>query len=133
GVQTCALPICEDAVAPAALAVEPIAGDAGLILHDRDPAPDEAVEQGRFAHVGPADQGDYGKLLHFKASLYSAFGLLYTTRGALASIAGVGPFPASVAHDDEIAVLDRKSTRLNSSHVKISYAVFCLKKKKETR
>src|SRR5690606_42052441 len=26
--------------------------------------------------------------------------------------------------------LDRKSTRLNSSHVKISYAVFCLKKKK---
>src|SRR5690606_40162647 len=28
------------------------------------------------------------------------------------------------------ALLDRKSTRLNSSHVKISYAVFCLKKKK---
>src|SRR5690606_41495427 len=28
--------------------------------------------------------------------------------------------------------LDRKSTRLNSSHVKISYAVFCLKKKKHT-
>src|SRR5690606_41742328 len=28
-----------------------------------------------------------------------------------------------------IGLLDRKSTRLNSSHVKISYAVFCLKKK----
>src|SRR5690606_40509978 len=28
------------------------------------------------------------------------------------------------------SVKDRKSTRLNSSHVKISYAVFCLKKKK---
>src|SRR5690349_24194113 len=28
-------------------------------------------------------------------------------------------------------LLDRKSTRLNSSHVEISYAVFCLKKKKE--
>src|SRR5690606_34841647 len=28
--------------------------------------------------------------------------------------------------------LDRKSTRLNSSHVKISYAVFCLKKKKSS-
>src|SRR5690606_40137326 len=28
---------------------------------------------------------------------------------------------------------DRKSTRLNSSHVKISYAVFCLKKKKKKR
>src|SRR5690606_40744118 len=30
----------------------------------------------------------------------------------------------------EREALDRKSTRLNSSHVKISYAVFCLKKKK---
>src|SRR2546426_9215060 len=29
----------------------------------------------------------------------------------------------------EIDVLDRKSTRLNSSHLVISYAVFCLKKK----
>src|SRR5690606_41839737 len=28
---------------------------------------------------------------------------------------------------------DRKSTRLNSSHVKISYAVFCLKKKNNTK
>src|SRR5437773_11173214 len=30
------------------------------------------------------------------------------------------------------ANLDRKSTRLNSSHITISYAVFCLKKKKNT-
>src|SRR5690606_40769716 len=30
--------------------------------------------------------------------------------------------------DPMIKFLDRKSTRLNSSHVKISYAVFCLKK-----
>src|SRR5690606_41318932 len=30
-------------------------------------------------------------------------------------------------------VIDRKSTRLNSSHVKISYAVFCLKKKQSIR
>src|SRR5690606_39566385 len=35
-------------------------------------------------------------------------------------------------HDfDEHNRVDRKSTRLNSSHVKISYAVFCLKKKKK--
>src|SRR5437868_10334230 len=32
-----------------------------------------------------------------------------------------------------LAVLDRKSTRLNSSHVSISYAVFCLKKKNNLR
>src|SRR5690606_41780902 len=31
----------------------------------------------------------------------------------------------------EYEIKDRKSTRLNSSHVKISYAVFCLKKKKK--
>src|SRR6266487_4920205 len=30
----------------------------------------------------------------------------------------------------DLALLDRKSTRLNSSHPSISYAVFCLKKKK---
>src|SRR5690625_830800 len=32
----------------------------------------------------------------------------------------------------DLLCLDRKSTRLNSSHVAISYAVFCLKKKKLT-
>src|SRR3712207_8999001 len=31
---------------------------------------------------------------------------------------------------DALKTLDRKSTRLNSSHANISYAVFCLKKKK---
>src|SRR5690606_40006213 len=31
---------------------------------------------------------------------------------------------------DRLSDLDRKSTRLNSSHVKSSYAVFCLKKKR---
>src|SRR2546430_3747191 len=33
---------------------------------------------------------------------------------------------------ERIVLLDRKSTRLNSSHSQISYAVFCLKKKKTT-
>src|SRR5437868_11598504 len=32
----------------------------------------------------------------------------------------------------KVAARDRKSTRLNSSHVSISYAVFCLKKKKQS-
>src|SRR2546427_6483451 len=36
-----------------------------------------------------------------------------------------------VIHDKKLAE-DRKSTRLNSSHSQISYAVFCLKKKKKT-
>src|SRR3712207_6870705 len=39
----------------------------------------------------------------------------------------------AVARDvrEGVEVLDRKSTRLNSSHANISYAVFCLKKKKK--
>src|SRR2546422_6671762 len=37
----------------------------------------------------------------------------------------------AVSFNEEKASRDRKSTRLNSSHGYISYAVFCLKKKKE--
>src|SRR5690606_19601883 len=40
---------------------------------------------------------------------------------------------ARAEHGSDNAVRDRKSTRLNSSHVKISYAVFCLKKKKRNK
>src|SRR3712207_7315401 len=36
------------------------------------------------------------------------------------------------AYDRGLPMEDRKSTRLNSSHANISYAVFCLKKKKKT-
>src|SRR3712207_7257414 len=40
--------------------------------------------------------------------------------------------PRAIAYRDLLEVfLDRKSTRLNSSHANISYAVFCLKKKKK--
>src|SRR5439155_23223117 len=42
------------------------------------------------------------------------------------------PLPPE-ASCDRFLVEDRKSTRLNSSHVAISYAVFCLKKKREER
>src|SRR5437660_4319517 len=38
-----------------------------------------------------------------------------------------------VTQVDKAKALDRKSTRLNSSHVAISYAVFCLKKKKKKK
>src|SRR5690606_18293379 len=42
-------------------------------------------------------------------------------------------FADSADNQEEITEADRKSTRLNSSHVKISYAVFCLKKKKKKK
>src|SRR3712207_8062044 len=54
--------------------------------------------------------------------LATAFGGMYITNssiGVIKSILALGT--------------DRKSTRLNSSHANISYAVFCLKKKKKTK
>src|SRR2546427_11725242 len=68
----------------------------------------------------------------------------YTTlfRSQISMTAGTGPVSVTLADYDgdgrsDLAVvnvenLDRKSTRLNSSHSQISYAVFCLKKKKNT-
>src|SRR5208337_5109904 len=53
-------------------------------------------------------------------SRYTMFGLLYAT-----TVGGRGPLDKL-----NIMYLDRKSTRLNSSHRCTSYAVFCLKKKK---
>src|SRR3712207_7845875 len=56
------------------------------------------------------------------------FGLLLNATIVLAWAATrVAGFPALFG----FARLDRKSTRLNSSHANISYAVFCLKKKKK--
>src|SRR3712207_9340684 len=49
-------------------------------------------------------------------------------------VGGVGVSGDGVGQDEAVAFAaaagDRKSTRLNSSHANISYAVFCLKKKK---
>src|SRR3989442_8741526 len=59
---------------------------------------------------------------------------LYESRATFLAFFGESRYEGH-AHDPGLAirvaliVLDRKSTRLNSSHVRISYAVFCLKKK----
>src|SRR5690349_24481638 len=62
---------------------------------------------------------------------------LFRSGNGSVSIAPQAPFDllSGAAHLDFISpegyAVDRKSTRLNSSHVEISYAVFCLKKKKK--
>src|SRR2546429_6453412 len=48
-------------------------------------------------------------------------------------LVGLLAIPSLADHFQVGFVLDRKSTRLNSSHGYISYAVFCLKKKKDDR
>src|SRR5690606_4613694 len=88
----------------------------------------EAVREGLQALVGddlavtlPAVTGDFAS--GFTQTLQSGLSVLAATLLALGAFLAYNTFMASV-------VEDRKSTRLNSSHVKISYAVFCLKKKK---
>src|SRR2546427_8790794 len=44
---------------------------------------------------------------------------------------GASPEVGQLGEDEAAVTVDRKSTRLNSSHSQISYAVFCLKKKKK--
>src|SRR3712207_6422160 len=55
--------------------------------------------------------------------LIGTFCILLTVLTAMARTKELTP------SDEELAEIDRKSTRLNSSHANISYAVFCLKKK----
>src|SRR5690625_6525827 len=62
-------------------------------------------------------------------SLIVAFDVAGSSATILAPPAGI---PATGCGAELTATLDRKSTRLNSSHVAISYAVFCLKKKTNT-
>src|SRR3712207_7186066 len=52
-----------------------------------------------------------------------------TTMESVQAAVLVGWHMVSCTIDNEGTILDRKSTRLNSSHANISYAVFCLKNK----
>src|SRR5947209_13005565 len=63
------------------------------------------------------------------ATALAAFGSEEATRSAERVRATLG----DAAQRRRLPVSDRKSTRLNSSHANISYAVFCLKNKKQNR
>src|SRR2546426_1275627 len=65
----------------------------------------------------------------FSAAVIGVKGAVHDFLGAQAAGAGAGAFSDAAEIVDDG---DRKSTRLNSSHLVISYAVFCLKKKKKT-
>src|SRR3989442_5522066 len=67
----------------------------------------------------------------FRSMIPLGWWWLYRTRPGLHLRAcGESPGTADAMGIGVVAIRDRKSTRLNSSHVRISYAVFCLKKKK---
>src|SRR5688572_31637705 len=68
----------------------------------------------------------------YTLSLHDALPISETPCDPTAAATDDFPFPDEIAFEftsAERAVQDRKSTRLNSSHSQISYAVFCLKKK----
>src|SRR5215475_5424399 len=65
------------------------------------------------------------------ASLDSMPGSIPILRKARAYLSSTSSPNTSSGSASQCSQPDRKSTRLNSSHVKISYAVFCLKKKKK--
>src|SRR5207249_11613518 len=72
----------------------------------------------------------------YTLSLHDALPILIVSETRSSSLNNPSCTAASVAIPQKLFVplnigQDRKSTRLNSSHVSISYAVFCLKKKKE--
>src|SRR5690242_21416929 len=67
----------------------------------------------------------YKGSITFEAPMLYALGFV-----GLFLIGGLtGLYLASLGMDADLSRTDRKSTRLNSSHMSISYAVFCLKKK----
>src|SRR5690606_40881365 len=81
--------------------------------------------------------------LHDALPIFDFLGINYYTRGVMRHAPAVAPLRAERVPQRTRIITetgwevhpesDRKSTRLNSSHVKSSYAVFCLKKKKRRR
>src|SRR5437660_4316716 len=67
-----------------------------------------------------------------KSTLFPYTTLFRSSRATIGSMSllGEGAVDISASTTGDPIPQDRKSTRLNSSHVAISYAVFCLKKKK---
>src|SRR5690606_41817586 len=87
-----------------------------LSLHDALPIYPDHQHCGRPPARSPGPPTSMSDVILQVRGLRTAF---HTEAGAWPAVDGV-----------DLTVRDRKSTRLNSSHVKISYAVFCLKKKK---
>src|SRR2546426_10632961 len=68
----------------------------------------------------------------YTLSLHDALPICEGARaGVAAAVARCAGHRGRAEREREAAGRDRKSTRLNSSHLVISYAVFCLKKKKQ--
>src|SRR5207302_8063188 len=98
-----------------------------------DPKFGEMVGTGGIIAHGMLIMGFVGQLLsdYVGPAALRKFGVRFRGMTRLDDvITCTGTITEKYEADGEGRIADRKSTRLNSSHVKISYAVFCLKKKK---
>src|SRR5690625_7457942 len=105
-------------------------GNPGLAFFNRGGEPQlcdplSLEDRARNAHLflyGPTGAGKSATLIYLQMLLMA----IYRPRIVSMEAGNSFDLPVQVFADNG----DRKSTRLNSSHVAISYAVFCLKKKK---
>src|SRR5436305_11279298 len=89
-----------------------------------------------FLFNDPSTSEIYTLSLHDALPIWNgiSLGLVDNTANAFSIAEGSNNYlNINTTNTSENVSLDRKSTRLNSSHVRISYAVFCLKKKKKSR
>src|SRR2546427_7879540 len=123
GVQTCALPIYKDEYEVARLHTDAafsqriagmFEGDYRVVHHL---APPSSAGKDEHGHLVKKSYGPW---------MRKAMEVLAKMKGLRGT--ALDPFGRTEERRTERA-LDRKSTRLNSSHSQISYAVFCLKKK----
>src|SRR5690625_6047378 len=92
-----------------------------LSLHDALPISFSLFQASAYRETGFIQQIDLALVQLLKTSPHRAVAL----NGNSCQIR----LPARQQSEEGLILLDRKSTRLNSSHVATSYAVFCLKKK----
>src|SRR5690606_40562781 len=91
----------------------------------------EVVEKQRHDYVSEVDRLAEAEIIRELRRAYPRDAILGEESGMIGKSRTVWVIdPLDGTHNYLRGFLDRKSTRLNSSHVKISYAVFCLKKKK---
>src|SRR5688500_20035750 len=94
----------------------------------------EALDHAGFRRTGP--RRALADLIARQAGHFTAAELVGETRSRRLGVGRATVFRTlealeAVGRIERIDLPDRKSTRLNSSHLVISYAVFCLKKKRE--
>src|SRR5699024_1298549 len=82
--------------------------------------------------IMPVGAPTFKEALRMGTEIFHHLAKVLSSKGYSTAVGDEGGFAPNLKSNEEALEVDRKSTRLNSSHVSISYAVFCLKKKKHS-